>query len=192
MPIRLHHGDVLDAHSEALLFTVSPDGIAAIRSGKGIDRILGNVARQFRRRWPEAWEEVERALLEAQAEGELKLLSPGGTHFVTLDEPDCPFEGLELISTLSHDSAADQRALAVRGLRRGLEELLAEGIMDIATTLPAGGWRLGQDTAFRVLGQGLRGALTTLPKEERINVELRLWVMDVETKERLELLLHSL
>ena len=192
MPIRIQQGDVLDASAQALLVTVSPDGIAEIQPGEGTDRILGNVARQFRTRWPSAWDEVERALWEAQEQGELDLLRPGGTYLVDLDDSDCTFGRLEMISTLSHDSDADQRSLARLALRRGLAELLSEGISDIATTLPAGGWRLGLEAAFRELGMAFRGALAVLPQEERRFVNLCLWTKDGDTREKLERLLPSL
>ena len=192
MPIRIRQGDVLDTQAQALLVTVSPDGLAEIRPGEETDRILGNVARQFRARWPSAWDEVERALWEAQAKGELQVLRPGGTQLVELDDPDCPFGGIELISSLSHDSETDKHSLAELALRKGLEEILSAGITDIATTLPAGGWRLGPEAAFRTLGKALRSALGVLPKEERLSVDLWLRVKDDETREMLDRLLPSL
>ena len=185
MPLTIHQGNVLDAPANALLVAVSPDSIIEFGTGGVNDRILGNVARQFRQRWPSAWDEVERSLLEAQSEGGLDLLRPGGSHLVDLDAPDCPFRVLALVASLSHDSAANKRTLAALSLRQGLTELLSEDHLEIATTLPSGGWRLDVETAFGVLIEAFRGALGVLPKEERLDVKVGVWTKDKEIAQTL-------
>jgi len=192
MPIRIHHGDVLDAPATALLCTVSPDSISDFQSVEKVNRILGKVAGQFSRRWPAAWESVVEALSQGEREGELALLEPGGCAFVKLDDSGCPFTALELISTLSHDENVDKRRLAEFGLSNGLRELFENDQTEIAMTPPAGGWRLSLEAAFGVLIHSFRRAITTIPKEERLDVELSLWVKDESAATLLQRLLQKL
>jgi|SRR5262249_12176962 len=92
-------GDVLSSQADAILIPV--DGTFVPQAGQ-VERLLGNVGRQFLRRFPEA------ELLE-EVEAQVDLPLPRGSACM-LELSVGPFRCAILVSTLHHVESLDDRA----------------------------------------------------------------------------------
>lgn len=138
MPLHVVHADLFSVKADALVLTI--DG-----ARRGLD---GNLARQFARRYPDDWEDVE-----AQVRYPLPLGRATCLHM----HADCPWRAVLIASTLHHvDILTDhEKALVVR---RAFAEVLAlcgrHGMQSLASAVMRGGWRLQLDQAFSAMADG--------------------------------------
>ena len=138
--IRLVEGDVVSESADALLVPI--DGTFIPRADR-IDRVLGNIGRQFVRRFPEAalLEEIE-----AQVDFPMAL---GAVAPVELSEP--PFRLAIVVSSLHHADQLDttsKRATVRSCFARALAIAEREGVAVLASPVLQGGWRLSPEVAF--------------------------------------------
>lgn len=126
MPFCIAHGDVLDAVADGLLLTI--DG-----ARKGME---GNVARDYARRWPDAFEEVEY---------EIPYPLPLGRTVAAHPESESPFPFVLIASTLNHiDVLTDSQKSGIVGsaLREAIAIAQRRGIQRLVTPVMTGGWRV--------------------------------------------------
>jgi len=159
MPIRIECTDVLDASADALILTV--DGLK-----RGME---GNIARQFERRYPDDWLDMQRDIAYP--------IPLGRTTAVEWDG-DCPWRTILIASTLHHIDVLtqQQKASVVRAACAEALTLAARrGCRSVASVVMRGGWRLGLDEgfgamldAFRIAGHGVQQIelLICLPDED--------------------------
>jgi hypothetical protein len=136
-------GDVLSSASSALVIPI--DGTFVPRQGQ-FERLLGNIGRQFIRRFPEAdlLEEIE-----AQVDFPLPL---GSAAAVALTEGT--FRHVILVSTLHHVDQLDhraKRALVGSSLQAAVDSAARAGASTLATAVLQGGWRLQPADAFAAM-----------------------------------------
>ncbi len=133
MTIEYVTGDVLDCQAEALLLTV--DGIK-----RGME---GNIARQFGKRFPEDWEDMQRAL---------KYPIPLGRAVCVPWDGDIPWRNILFVSTLHHLGVLEEQE-KLRVIRMALTEALSlcarHSVASMATAVLQGGWRLGHQAALQ-------------------------------------------
>jgi hypothetical protein len=175
--IRLVEGDVLGETANALLVPI--DGTFAPRAEQ-MDRILGNIGRQFLRRFPEA------ALLdeiEAQVDFPLPL---GAAAAVQLSEP--PFRLAIVVSSLHHADhldAASKRGLVRTCLVQALAIAATEDVKVLASPVLQGGWRLPPEVAFTEMVRAVGVTPAT-------GIEVRVCCSDATLAERLRGVARSL
>lgn len=133
MALELVTGNVLDARADALLLTI--DG-----AKRGME---GNIARQFARRWPDDWEDMQR---------DVRYPVPIGRTVAVPWDGDCPWRLILFASTLHHlDVLDDRQKRSV--IRTSLTEALQLCVRHHATTLAMallqGGWRLSAENALQ-------------------------------------------
>lgn len=126
MPVKLIHGDVLDATTEGLILTI--DG-----ARKGLE---GNLARAYARRWPDSFEEIGY---------EIPYPVPLGRTVALRVEDDSPFRVILIASTLHHIDVLDERQ-KLRVTISAFSEAIALArrfkLRSLASTVMSGGWRL--------------------------------------------------
>ncbi|APR75334.1 Hypothetical protein A7982_00680 [Minicystis rosea] len=140
-------GDVLAVEADALVVPI--DGTMQL-VGAGLERILGNVGRQFQRRWPEA-DLIE--ALEAQIDLPMAL---GKAAPVEME--NAPFRVVVVVSTLHHAQPLDERAkvaVARTAFANTLDQAVRAGVKRLATTVLQGGWRLTPQAAFGAMLQAI-------------------------------------
>ena len=149
LDLKILRGDALSSTSDALVIPI--DGTIVPRDGQ-VERILGNIGRQFLRRFPAAdlLEEIE-----SQVGFPLPL---GRAAVVALAES--AIRQIVVVSTLHHVEQLDhhaKRALVRSSFRATLEEAARAGAQTLATAVLQGGWRLKPTDAFaemlRVAGE---------------------------------------
>lgn len=133
MALEIVTGDVLDLAADALLLTI--DGVK-----RGME---GNIARQFERRWPDDWEDLQRAV---------RYPVPLGRTVAMPWDGDCPWRLVLFASTLHHlDVLDDQQKRNV--IRSSLSEALRlcdrHRASSLATAVLQGGWRLNPEDALQ-------------------------------------------
>ena len=133
MTIEYVSGDVLDCQSDALLLTID-----------GAKRVMeGNIARQFGKRFPEDWEDMQRAL---------KYPIPIGRTVCVQWDGNIPWHNILFASTLHHLGVLEEHE-KLRVIRMALTEALRlcarYGITSMATAVMQGGWRLSQTAALQ-------------------------------------------
>ena len=132
MALEIVTGDVLDLAADALLLTI--DGVK-----RGME---GNIARQFERRWPDDWEDLQRAVRYPVALGRTVAMPWDG---------DCPWRLVLFASTLHHVDVLDDQQKR-RVIRSSLSEALQlcdrHRASSLATAVLQGGWRLSPEEAL--------------------------------------------
>lgn len=126
-------GDILDAPADALLLTI--DG-----ARRGME---GNLARQFEKRWPEDWQDMQR---------DIRYPVPLGRTVAVPWEGDCPWKCVLLASTLNHLdvlSDSDKRTMVRGAFHEALVHCQRLQIKTLSTTVLRGGWRLSLENAFQ-------------------------------------------
>ena len=135
MPIQVLTGNVLDSNSESLLITI--DG-----TRRGME---GNLARQFERRWPDDWQDMQRSIPYPVPLG----------HTIALDwDGDSPWSWYLIASTLHHLqvlSDADKIAIVKRAFLDALNHCQRIRVRSLATSVMRGGWRLSMEEAFHAM-----------------------------------------
>lgn len=153
MPLRVIHADLFSVRADALLLTI--DG-----ARRGLE---GNLARQFARRHPEDWEDVEAQMRYPLALGRAACLQM---------HAECPWRNVLVAATLHHlDVLTDgEKALVVR---RAFTEALAlcgrHGVRSLASPVLRGGWRLPLERAFSAMADGW---LATAPPVRQSDVSV--------------------
>jgi hypothetical protein len=135
MELGILHGDVLDADSDAILMTI--DG-----SAKGME---GNICLQFRKRWPEVWDEIMEDIRYPIALGKVYDYEP-----VSLSN----FRFILLASTLHHRDImmeGQKKNVIKTALEDAINRALSYKITRIATGIMRGGWRLPDTVAFMAM-----------------------------------------
>lgn len=168
MPLILELGDVLDAHTEAILLTV--DGSARnkkdlarpVRGGKEI--LGGNISNQFAKRWPEDWEDMQL---------DLPFPIPIGRSAGVQWDGDCPWRLIVLASTLHHvGERTDAENLAI--IRSAFAEALSiaqrHHVKSLATVALKGGWRLPLADTVKAMLSTYRQAESSIQKMDLILV----------------------
>ena len=175
MQLKIVLGDVLSSNSSAV--AIPMDGTVTPREGQA-ERVLGNIGRQFIRRFPEA-ELLEE--IEAQVEFPLPL---GKATVVALTQG--PFQYVVLVSTLHHVDQLDhraKRALVRSSFLAALESTAQAGAQTLATAVLQGGWRLQPADAF--------GEMLSVVAE-RSTPNIHVYVLDPELHQRLRMLARSI
>lgn len=137
MPLRIECTDVLDTAADALMLTV--DGVK-----RGME---GNIARQFERRYPDDWQDMQREILYPVPLGRTVGFAWDG---------DCPWGVILIASTLNHIEVltAQQKASVVRAAcSEGLSIASRRGTRSVASAVMRGGWRLDMDEGFIAMGE---------------------------------------
>lgn len=131
--------DILNTPVDALLLTI--DG-----ANRGME---GNLARQFEKRWPEDWHDMQR---------DIRYPIPLGRTVAVPWDGDCPWQCVLLASTLNHAdilSDADKCAVVRSAFNEALVHCQRLGIKTLSTTVLRGGWRLSLEDAFRAMVHAL-------------------------------------
>lgn len=133
MALDLVTGDVLDAKADALLLTI--DG-----AKRGME---GNIARQFARRWPDDWEDMQR---------DVRYPVPIGRTFAVPWDGDCPWRLILFASTLHHLDVLDdgqKRSVIRSSLTEAMQLCVQHQATTLATAVLQGGWRLSTEDALQ-------------------------------------------
>jgi O-acetyl-ADP-ribose deacetylase (regulator of RNase III) len=133
MTLEFVAGDVLDVSSDALLLTI--DG-----AKRGME---GNIARQFARRWPEDWEDMQQ---------DVKYPIPIGRTVVVPWDGDCPWRLIIFASTLHHLDVLNEqqkRNVIRSSLSEALQLCVRYKATSLATVVLQGGWRLSAEAALQ-------------------------------------------
>lgn len=133
MKFELVTGDVFDTQADALLLTI--DG-----TRRGME---GNIARQFARRWPDDWEDMQR---------DVRYPVPIGRTVAVSWDGDCPWRLVLFASTLHHLDVLDdrqKRSVIRTSLTEALQLCVWHQATKLATVLLQGGWRLSAEDALR-------------------------------------------
>jgi hypothetical protein len=115
----------------------------------------GDVARQFGRRWPTLWSEIESEVRYPVRLGKVYEVEVSSEH------TDCPFKLVILASTLHHaDTLGDgqKRGIVRTALANAIDTVESYRLSSCASTLMCGGWRLSQDGALRAMVEGFEQA----------------------------------
>jgi len=171
MSLKIIRGNVLDAKADAIIFTI--DGAA-----KGME---GAVSRQFARRWPEVWSEVE---------DEIRYPVPLGNVFEHEPVAQSSFRVIILAATLHHKDDLNEQAkkgVVKTALETAIKTAAGYGATTIATTIMKGGWRLKEEAAFMAMSAACESAFRKHP-----NIELLVYVPDELLFEKMKGLAHSL
>jgi len=165
------HGSVLDAKANAIIFTI--DGAA-----KGME---GAVARQFARRWPEVWAEIE---------SEIRYPVPLGNVFEHEPIAECSFRVAILAATLHHKDDLNEQSkkgVVKSALEAAIETGAVHGVTAIASTVMKGGWRLKEEAAFLAMSEACETAFQIHP-----NINVLVYVPDDLLFDRIQGLAYSL
>ena len=141
MTFELANGDVLDARSDALLLTID-----------GTNRMAGNIALKFARRWPQDWELMQRDLRDPVPIGRCASVAWKG---------DCPWRVILFASTLHHADILDdsQKRRVIRSaLTEALQHCARLRSGSLASAVLQGGWRLSASDALREMRSTYQGA----------------------------------
>jgi O-acetyl-ADP-ribose deacetylase (regulator of RNase III) len=162
MNLKIFQGDVLEAEADAILMTI--DG-----SAKGME---GNICAQFKRRWPEVWEEID---------GEMKYPLALGNVFDY--EPVCesPFRLILLASTLHHRdmmSENEKKHTVKTALENTIRIAVSFEAKELATGILRGGWRLSDETAFIAMADACESAA-----QKGLNINLGIYIPEPKTYE---------
>lgn len=133
MTLELVNSDVFDVRANALLLTI--DG-----ARRGME---GNIARQFARRWPDDWEDMQR---------DIRYPVPIGRTFAVPWDGDCPWRLILFASTLHHLDVLDdrqKRSVIRTSLTEALQLCVRHQATKLATVLLQGGWRLSAEDALQ-------------------------------------------
>ncbi len=176
MAIRVLCGDLFDADAAAILLTADLRGTAASLSG-------ANLAAAFRRRWPEAWEDVEADVLtEREARG-LASIAPGDVLVANVSE--CPFAYVFIANSLPHvGPQSDKPASVARSIEQALALARQREVDVVAAPVMVGGWRLGPEDALDAMVAGLRRA-SARHAPNPLGVDLAIYNREAEVCERL-------
>lgn len=171
MDLKIYQGNVLDAQADAILMTI--DG-----SAKGME---GNICAQFKKRWPEIWEEIDDEIRYPLALGK-----------VFDYEPVCesPFRLILLASTLHHRDMMtdDQKKYVVKtALGNAIKIAVSYHTKDLATGIMKGGWRLSDKTAFVAMADACESAV-----QKRLNINVGIYIPEPRTYELVSSIAGSL
>lgn len=152
--ISLIQGDLFEACTDAIIMTID-----------GMRRSLeGNIARQFAKKWPDVWAEVD---------DELSYPIPFGNVFDYTPVAECPFKLLLIAATLPHSGNLKDsylkgvvRSAVVESIMRSADY----GIDRIALALMVGGWRLTHDKAFIAMAEGYESVQHAMRKQIEMNI----------------------
>lgn len=145
--LEVRAGDVLTVDAESLVVPIDGTLRPAVEN---LDRILGNVGRQFLRRFPDA------QLLDA-LEAQLDLPLALGKA-APIEVQNAPFRTVVVVSTLHHAQALDHAAkatIARTAFANAVQEAVRAEAKSLATTVLQGGWRLSPQAAFGAMLQAL-------------------------------------
>ena len=142
MTLEIITGDVLDVAADGLLLTI--DGVKP-----GME---GNIARQFERRWPDDWKDLQRTV---------RYPVPLGRTVAVPWDSDCPWRLVLFASTLHHVDVLDGRQK-----RRVIQSSLSEALQlcdryrarSLATAVLQGGWRLSAEEALLAMQTAYQAA----------------------------------
>ena len=126
---------MLDARADALLLTI--DG-----ARRGME---GNIARSFARRWPDAFEQIEKGI---------RYPVPLGRTVAAHPDTECPFRTVLVASTLHHlDFLPDTQKSSIisTALSEAVNLAVRNRCRTLATAVMMGGWRLPFDAALRAM-----------------------------------------
>lgn len=159
--IQFFTGDVLDAQADALILTI--DGASA-----GLE---GNIARQFAKRWPIDFQDMEKTL---------PYPIPIGRTVGLEWEGDAPWRLFLFASTLHHVEVLtdhQKQAVVQRAFAEALQVAARYGARVVSTPLLQGGWRLSTEYARSAMLSPAAIALA-----ERHSISVRIWVLPAEVK----------
>ena len=154
LEISIIQGDLLDSDAQALALTI--DGSAP--------NLEGNIARQFSKRFPNEW-----AQIESQIDYPMSLGAADSFTFETTNDK-CP-ELVVLLSTLHHDlslGSSEKQAVAASAVRSALSLSKSNKMASLACPLMTGGWRQQPDrAALQTINTYFRASISTsLPSLE--------------------------
>jgi O-acetyl-ADP-ribose deacetylase (regulator of RNase III) len=132
MALEIVTGDVLDLAADALLLTI--DGVK-----RGME---GNIARQFERRWPDDWKDLQRTV---------RYPVPLGRAVAVPWHGDFPWRLVLFASTLHHLDVLDdqqKRGVTRSSLFEALQLCDRHRASSLATAVLQGGWRLSPEEAL--------------------------------------------
>ena len=132
MNLKLINSNIFSGNEESIILTI--DG-----SRKGME---GNLVREFSKKFPEKWEEIESHITYPLSLGEI-------FPFVSLD--DFKYKYILIASTLNHIESLDIRSLEnviMNSFSDCLKFLSGKNINSVSTVLMKGGWRLNPLNAF--------------------------------------------
>lgn len=137
MGIYLKQSNLLDGDCDAIVLAI--DGMAP-----GLE---GNIARAFKRKYPDAWEAIE---------PEISYPIPLGSVQLIRIDPDagCPYSYCFLVSILNHvETLKDQQKKKnlARSLKQVLSLALQKQIFTICSPILSGGWRMDSIEAFLIM-----------------------------------------
>jgi len=135
MLVELVHGDIVKSADDAVIITV--DGTA-----KGLE---GNIARQFKKHYGEAWECIEESF---------SFPIPLGRSDYVEAEPPIPQRVVFAAAILDHKNIVGRHqmpAVVRSALSEILETSARQKIESIATPLLRGGWRMDAMTALKAM-----------------------------------------
>ena len=154
MAVFLANQNLLDSDADAVALTI--DGTAP--------NLEGNIARQFAKRYPDAWESIQ-----TEIEYPIPLGAADAIAVTPTDEQS--FECVILLSTLHHQlslSGAEKQAVAEGALRDGLHQAKSHRRSKVACPILSGGWRQQTDqAALQSINTYIRASMkTSLPDLE--------------------------
>ena len=144
MALEVVTNNVLDEPADGILLAV--DG-----AKRGME---GNIARQFARRYPDDWEDLQR-------NGVVPYPIPLGRSVAVPWDGDCPWQLILFSSTLNHRETLDdgqKRGVMRTSLSEALRLCVRYGISSLATAVLQGGWRLSATDALQEMQAAYRGA----------------------------------
>ncbi len=142
MDIRLINDSIFSGNEKAIILTI--DGLA-----QGME---GNVARAFARSYPECWEKLALDIQYPIPLGQCRLYEIDRD---IAEEEHCPYHYVIVASTLHHVEVFDENQ-KIQVINQALISALSlasqkSDIVDIATVILSGGWRLSEETAFTAM-----------------------------------------
>lgn len=170
MALKIQNGSVFDSNAAAIILPL--DGAA-----KGME---GNLCRQFSRKWPRVWKEIE---------NEIRYPIPLGKVFDYEPVTDCPYRVVLLASTLHHTQVlgeAAKKSIVKSALMEAIRLAADYGAKAVVTGLMKGGWRMSAETAFIAMADGYESAIL------QYTVDLRIHVPESVQFERLRVMAESL
>jgi hypothetical protein len=175
--INVIQGDVFTASADALVVPI--DGTFVPRDGQ-YERLLGNIGRQFIKRFPSA-DFVD------EMEGQLDLpLALGDAAPIEVSEG--PFRVVVVVSTLFHISHLDdryKRSVIRESFLQALRVAQQAETKDLATAILQGGWRFTPEIAFSEMLQAYASASAQLP-------DVYVYCLESSLADRLRDVAHSL
>lgn len=163
--MRIVVGNILDTPADGLLLTI--DG-----SKRGLE---GNLARQFEKRWPDDWQDMQ---------PDIRYPVPLGKTVAVPWDGDCPWKYIIFASTLHHLDAYsenEKRTIVNSAFFDAIHRCRRLGVASLSTIVLRGGWRLSMQDAFRAMNDAWksshahsRGPAVTIfvtNEEERVALE---------------------